>query len=91
MSHAAARGQMPDERAPAQRPEEGEGRIAETRCLARHEDGEEHREQRDGRRVVEQALALDEASEARRRADVAEDADDRDRICRGDDGADKQA
>ena len=52
---------------------------------------EEHREHRDRGRVVEQTLAFEQPAEPRWRADVAEDADDGDRIRGRHDRAEKQA
>ena len=59
--------------------------------LAGRDSAEEDGEERDGRRVVEEAFALDDPGEPAGRADIAEDRQHRERVGGGDDGAEKQA
>ena len=85
---------------PAKQPESGAAEEGDQELLLANEEvrlapgddhAEQHREHDDRRRVVEEGLALDEAGQARRGADIAEHRDDRRRVGGRDDRAEQQA
>ena len=89
--HERAPADQADQAAAEEGFEEHQARLAERRLLAGHQEIEQHREDRDRGRIVEQALALDQAGQARGRAEVAEDRDHRGRIGGRDDRREQQA
>ena len=75
--------------------DEGYGKLAQPCYGVRFAPGLDHPEQHDEQgnrgRVVQERFALDQPRQSGRRADIAEDGDDRRRIRRGNDGAEEQA
>src|SRR5690606_18493210 len=65
----------PDDQSAAEGLEEGEQSAAQMELILRQQQAHEHGEEGDGGGVIEQALALNQAPETRRRPHVAEDAD----------------
>ncbi len=84
-------GQRAQHRAADEGADEVDRALAERGRAPREDDAEQDRIEHDRRRVVEQRFAGDEPGQARRRADVAENRDDRGGVGGRDDRAEQQA